>query len=161
MKHVNHNNKEYDYTPELMKNIFNFGIDNGRETEYFNEVFLKGIEFKSESYENWSKNMNIFIECNQLDGSRASGIETTTCSLWIHALYGEDGKLFQAFHIPIQDLWDLIMETGCRKTKSFHKTSTGNVTEGYLIPIDKVVNKLNPIKKYIEEHARTETNFRK
>ena len=65
MKHVNHNNKEYDYTPELMKNIFNFGIDNGRETEYFNEVFLKGIEFKSESYENWSKNMNIFIECSQ------------------------------------------------------------------------------------------------
>lgn len=138
--HVKTNRKEFDF-------YTNFDLDNNAEEEFVNNWQGK-VEYKSEAYENWSKNKNIFIEYQQSfikgkdkDGNYVysipsfSGIYVTEANIWCHQLKDENGDLYCPLWIRTKDLKRLIKSKVYRTVASYHYDTSNVKTEGFLVPI--------------------------
>ena len=144
--HKKTNRKEYDF-------YTNFDLDDNAEEEFVNN-WLGKVEYKSESYEIWSKNGNIFVEFQQSfprgrdeEGNtlytipQFSGIYVTEADIWCHQLKDENGNLYCPLYLRVSDLKKLIKSKVYRTGTSFHYDTSNVKTEGFLIP-------LTDIKKY-------------
>jgi hypothetical protein len=141
-KHRKTNRKEYDF-------YSNFDLD-GFGEEIFVDEWQGKTEYKTEAYENWSKNGNIYIEFQQsfykgkdIDGNNVysipeySGIYTTEADIWVHHLKDEEGRLRHApIYLQVKELKRLIKTNVFRTAVSYHYDTSNVKTEGFLIPLE-------------------------
>ena len=142
--HKKTNNKGFDF-------YTNFDLDNNAEEYFVNEYNEKPTEIKSEEFQNWSKNGNIFIEYQQSfprgrdeEGNilytipEFSGIYVTEAEIWCHILKDENGNPYSPLLLKVSELKKLIKSKVYRTVPSFHKTTSNVKTEGFLIPLTDI-----------------------
>jgi len=132
-------------------NRFDIDLKFGQETEkYFKDLFYDNknrVEVKTE-HTIWQKTKNLFIEIFDKSRNKPTGIRTTESEWWLQAFRDNESKehIFSLL-IPTPILKDILgrLEADPVLVKKYLKENVGDrggVTDGYAIPVERIVKEL-------------------
>ena len=132
-------------------NRFDIDLKFGQETEkYFKDLFYDNknrVEVKTE-HTIWQKTKNLFIEIFDKSRNKPTGIRTTESEWWLQAFRDNESKehIFSLL-VPTFILKDILgrLEADPVLVKKYLKENVGDrggVTDGYAIPVERIVKEL-------------------
>lgn len=132
-------------------NRFDIDLKFGQETEkYFKDLFYDNknrVEVKTE-HTIWQKTKNLFIEIFDKSRNKPTGIRTTESEWWLQAFRDNESKehIFSLL-VPTFILKDILgkLEADPVLVKKYLKENVGDrggVTDGYAIPVERIIKEL-------------------
>ena len=132
-------------------NRFDIDLKFGQETEkYFKDLFYDNknrVEVKTE-HTIWQKTKNLFIEIFDKSRNKPTGIRTTESEWWLQAFRDNESKehIFSLL-VPTFNLKDILgkLEADPVLVKKYLKENVGDrggVTDGYAIPVERIIKEL-------------------
>jgi hypothetical protein len=141
-------------------NRFDIDLKFGQETEkYFKDLFydnINRVEVKTE-HTIWQKTKNLFIEIFDKSRNKPTGIRTTESEWWLQAFRDNESKehIFSLL-VPTNILKDILgkLEADPVLVKKYLKENAGDrggATDGYAIPVERIIKELLNYKIKNEE----------
>ena len=132
-------------------NRFDIDLEFGQETEkYFKDLFYDNknrVEVKTE-HTIWQKTKNLFIEIFDKSRNKPTGIRVTESEWWLQAFRDNESKehIFSLL-VPTPILKDILSKWEAKPNfvKACLKENVGDrggVTDGYAIPVERLVKEL-------------------
>ena len=132
-------------------NRFDIDLKFGQETEkYFKDLFYDNknrVEVKTE-HTIWQNTKNLFIEIFDKSRNKPTGIRTTESEWWLQAFRDNESKehIFSLL-VPTFILKDILgkLEADPVLVKKYLKENVGDrggVTDGYAIPVERIIKEL-------------------